>query len=324
MKKKALFLLFILSLLLCLLPACSSKDMAGQCGINLRWTYSDKNGTLTITGSGPMYDYDSSQPWSSVQDKIVGVSLPQGMTHIGNYSFYRCTKLQAVAIPSSVTSIGDHAFADCTELTSLILPNTSIHIGQGAFDGCSKLIVPVQSVEQNQPVNIPVETQTPQITAQPVQPTAQPASPTARPASSLSGDQCGDTLSWSFSSATGQLTITGSGDMYDFDWNGQPWKSVQDQITSISLSGDLTSIGKGAFRDCKNLTSINIPSSVTSIERDAFRGCERLASVTIPNSVTSIGSYAFCDCRNLPYVTLPNKLTSIEDNLFYGCSSPAT
>ena len=328
MKKKALFLLLSLSLLLCLLPACSSKDMAGQCGINLRWTYSDKNGTLTITGSGPMYDYDSSQPWSSVQDKIVGVSLPQGMTHIGNYSFYRCTKLQAVSIPSSVTSIGDHAFADCTELTSLILPNTDIYIGQGAFDGCSKLIVPVQStVEQDRPVNVPSPTEAPQPTAQPAVPTAQPAvptaqpaSPTARPDTSPDGDRCGDALSWSFSAATGQLTITGSGDMYDFDWNGQPWKEVRDQITSISLSGDLTGIGRSAFRDCRNLTAINIPSGVTSIDRDAFRGCERLASVTIPNSVTSIGSYAFCDCRNLPYVTLPNKLTSIEDNVFYGCS----
>lgn len=360
MKRKILFLLLVLALLLCLFSACSSKDMAGQCGINLRWTYSDKNGTLTITGSGPMYDYTYPQPWASVQDKIVGVSLPQGLTHIGNYSFYRCAGLQAVAIPSSVTSIGDHAFSECTELTSLILPNNDIYFGQGAFDGCPKLIVPVQNpVEHDQSANAPIHTEAPQATAQPVRPTAQlvsstavpvqptavpapptavlappsavpapptaqPVSPTAQPASPAANDRCGDDLSWSFSSSTGQLTIMGSGNMYDFDWDGQPWKSVLDQITSISLSEDLTSIGKDAFRDCRNLTSVTIPSGVTAIDRNAFRGCERLASVTIPNSVTSIGSYAFCDCKNLPFVTLPKRLTSIEDCVFFGCSHLAS
>ena len=59
------------------------------------------------------------------------------------------------------------------------------------------------------------------------------------------------------------------------------------------------SIKHDAFRGCSNLTSITISNSVTSIGSYAFAYCYNLTSITIPNSVTSIESYAFYSCIRL-------------------------
>ena len=50
---------------------------------------------------------------------------------------------------------------------------------------------------------------------------------------------------------------------------------------------------------CQNLKSIVIGNNVTSIENEAFSYCTSLTSITIPDNVTSIGEYAFDNCKNL-------------------------
>ena len=134
---------------------------------------------------------------------------------------------------------------------------------------------------------------------------------------------CGDNLQWAYDTDTHALTITGSGDMWDYSYWGDdtPWAQVAVEITSLSLPDGLTSIGRGAFLGCSSLTSITIPNSVTSIGYGAFSGCSSLTSITIPNSVTSIGTSAFLDCTSLTSVTIGNSVTSIGNGAFGGCSS---
>lgn len=92
-------------------------------------------------------------------------------------------------------------------------------------------------------------------------------------------------------------------------------------IANAIIPNDVTSIGYGAFKDCKNLTNITIPNSVTSIREKAFCDCESLTDITIPNSVTSIGWGAFSGCSNLISITIPNGVTSIGYEAFCGCES---
>ena len=134
---------------------------------------------------------------------------------------------------------------------------------------------------------------------------------------------CGANLSWEFDSSNGTLTITGTGDMYDFDIleNPAPWKSSRESITSVIIPNGVTSIGELAFENCSGLTGeLVIPNSVISIGEQAFAYCTGLTSVTIGNSVTSIGVSAFNECSGLTSVTIGNSVTSIGVGAFFNCS----
>ena len=151
----------------------------------------------------------------------------------------------------------------------------------------------------------------------------------------------GKNLTWTLDSE-GTLTISGKGEMKDYDYFSDPWvrsavKCVSIEsgvtcigdyafhnctnLTGVTIPNSVTSIGGSAFSDCSSLTSITIPSSVTSIGERVFEGCSSLTSVTIPNSVTSIGEGAFWGCGSLTSVTIPSSVTSIGERAFYDCSS---
>ena len=64
---------------------------------------------------------------------ITSVTIPNGVTSIGNGAFSYCTRLTSIFIPNSVTSIGEGAFQGCTSLASVSIPNSVTSIGSGAF-----------------------------------------------------------------------------------------------------------------------------------------------------------------------------------------------
>ncbi len=67
------------------------------------------------------------------------VSIPCGVTRIGDGAFYWCNRLGSIAIPDSVTSIGDDGFHFCTSLTDITIPNSVTNIGYYAFENCTSL-----------------------------------------------------------------------------------------------------------------------------------------------------------------------------------------
>ena len=129
----------------------------GMCGDNLSWRL-DFDGTLTISGSGSMYDWsnENAVPWAGMREsiKIVNLNgditsignyafygianvsnykLPDSLKTIGNYSFYSNYAIQRIILPEGLERIGDFAFANCGNLSSALMPDSVIYIGQYAY-----------------------------------------------------------------------------------------------------------------------------------------------------------------------------------------------
>ncbi len=125
-------------------------------------------------------------------------------------------------------------------------------------------------------------------------------------------------------------------------------------LTSITIPSSVTTIGYGAFTNCRYLTAINvdpvnakyasidgvlydksittlikypggktgafaIPNSVTSISDWAFSGHSSLVSVIIPGSVVYIGKNAFSYCSVLSSLSLGYGVQRIDDSAFVSC-----
>lgn len=130
---------------------------------------------------------------------------------------------------------------------------------------------------------------------------------------------CGDNLEWKLTDE-GVLTITGTGEMQDWNDYSSPWYE-NESVKQVIIGDGVTTIGDWAFSYCRALTSITIPNSVTTIGDNAFESCSSLTSITIPNSVTTIGDYAFSYCRALTSVIISNSVTTIGERTFANCYS---
>ena len=149
-----------------------------NCGENVTATLSSNNDgdgtyTMTIRGTGPMENYDflscRDMPWRDAIPKIkrlivddgvtsLGdcvlhgfdgahdaesleeVTLPEGLTYLGNYAFFGAAKLKSITLPSTLTTIGIAAFDECAGLTDITIPSNVKTIKEGAFSGCTGLI----------------------------------------------------------------------------------------------------------------------------------------------------------------------------------------
>ncbi len=156
MKKRLISMLLALALLCACLPQFAlpvNAAASGYCGkqvgdmavagTNLRWSFHESTGKLTITGSGDMTNWEPyyalELPERFPKSDIKSVSLPNGLTSIGDNAFSGCSGLTSITLPDSVTSIGEWAFLGCENLKTINLGNSLEYIGWDAFRNCTSL-----------------------------------------------------------------------------------------------------------------------------------------------------------------------------------------
>lgn len=258
-------------------PTADESIGAGPFGGGLTWNLT-KAGTMTISGSGAMPDFDSieEQPWSSNSSKIRKVVIGEGVTSIGSCAFRNCGVLSAeipssvtaignsafqgssmisVTIPGSVSAIGDSAFQACQNLSSVTLSEGLERIGQNAFSACANLtsIVLPASIEE---------------------------------VGAAAFFQCQAMTSAAFAPGSKQVKL------------GDNLFTQCYYLMSVTLPGNIDRIGDGMFQNCLRLPGVEIPQGAQSIGGSAFAS-SGVSTVIIPDSVTTIGIAAFASCYSL-------------------------
>jgi hypothetical protein len=226
-------------------------------------------------------------PYLSVSAPVASITIPAGVTSIGDGAFAGCWPLAAIKVAEGNTayrSVDGVLFNK--EGTALIryppgkpgqsyaIPNGVTRIGKEAFTACKNLIR----------VTIP-------------------------PSVITIGD-------FAFAGSAALRTVSG-GDGLRSIGNGA--FAHCENLAGISLGDGPRSIGKWAFADCGALKSINLGEGVTRIGDFAFERCGALRSIAIPASVTSIQGNAFDQCASLREIRVAEENTayrSVDGVLF--------
>ena len=287
---------------------------SGICGDSLQWSLS--NDTLTISGTGTMYDFDSGKaPWYSSRETIETVSIGPSVTRIGNHAFYNCSSIKDIDF-GNVSSIGFKSFANCTTLQQMELTNVT-EIDGFAFFGCSGLSLAsfsknLSSVGTSAFTKIKFFDE---------------KGDTITSASGLAGKTFtganstlriqGINIGTVFTSGSliykitslnpAEASVTGSASGTESvnvpsttTYSEKTFKitSVADQafynnttITSASL-GSVTAIGFKSFANCISLKTIDT-GSAKSIGKYAFFGCTDVSSMKFSSDLESVGAFAF-------------------------------
>ena len=272
------------------------------------------------------------------------MTIPSGVTSIGDWAFHGCSGLTSLTIPSGVTLIGDKAFYGCSGLISIyVYPENLPELGADIFYRCDAknctVYVPkgtydaYKSSEFGYFENIVGINKDGLLTTQ----------------VTIKLDEAGtlpDRIGENQKNLITNLKIVGKingtdlkfiREMAGCDYDG---KETDGKLSILDLSDakiveggsayysdrddgfiytSNDKLGDFAFYGCSGLTSLTLPSSVTKIGCYALSSCIGLTSLTLPSSVTEIGEHAFLNCRGLTNFTIPSGVTKIGAGAFFCC-----
>jgi len=272
--------------------------------------------------------------------QIKSVIIPEGITSIGDYSFYGCSSLKSVKLPKSLLSIGEYAFAACPEFKSISLPDGLTTLIGNAFYGTpiKELYIPknvtdIGWIECETLATIEIH----------------PDNPRYRFVGNCYIDKETKTLLQVF----GKPTFPTDGSIETFG-EGVLWGN--EEITELIIPEGVTHLWNNAIGDNPNLKKLHIPSTLVEIYSpiESYFDLRNLEKITVAagneryyakdncliekdtgllmivnkygkiptdGSIKSIGEGAFAAFKDLKSIVIPEGVVSIEAGAFSGCSS---
>lgn len=176
---------------------------------------------------------------------LTTITIPNGVTSIGDYAFYSCFKLDSVSLGNSLTTIGEAAFGHCASLTSVTIPNSVINIGNYAFQNVPNIVFggtaigsPWGARSRNGYVDEPL----------------------------IYNDETKTSLRACSAIASGEIIITNSVTSIE----ERAFLFCSD-LTSVTIPNSVISIGDWAFLDCSSIDSLVFESETpATLGTDVF------------------------------------------------------
>ena len=300
----------------------AASETSGSCGADLAWSYDSSTGALTVTGSGSMTDFSHLDTrWGG--NDIKSVSLPDGLTSIGNNAFSGCTSLTSVTIPDSVTSIGSDAFYGCTSLTSVTIPDSVTSIRDHAFYGCTSLTA----------INV-AEGNTAYVSENGVLFNKSKTSLIQYPAGKTDSaytipDSVTSIENYAFLSADSLKSIEVSGNNPNFssrsgclyNKTGMTLRVCPAGLGTFTVGKDVASVYPGAFSG-NNLNEVVFSEGASAtLDERAFYDCMNLKKIVIEsnaNVVFNVASIAFPDSEKHTICVVAPEGYTIPESALYG------
>lgn len=260
-------------------------EKSGNLGESISWSFSSKNGKLTINGSGKLVSknqWQNSYPWSEFIGSVKVLEISNDITEIGAFAFKDAKKLKTLTVSSNVKKVGAYAFDNTKWLSSQ--KSGAVYIGKCLYAWKG---------------NIPS------------------GSPTFKSGTYYISD-------YAFANNNFLTTLTVPKSVKYIGNNAFIWcknlKTVRlkkgvtslgssvfsncTSLSSITLPSSLKEIPEFAFENCTALKQISLPSAVTTVSRYAFYGCENLSSVKLSKSLKTFYAISFMGCSKLKTLTV--------------------
>ena len=174
--------------------------------------------------------------WGAPVEEIV---LGEEVTSVGDRAFVRCS-MNSIKMSDNLIRIGNNAFWECFNLTSIEFSNNLEYIGEWAFAGCHAL----------PSVTIPKSV------------------------------KCIDAIAFQWCYALTKVVVN-SNEVVARD-NEQFYTLMScfgKQVKEFVLGEDVKKIAYIAFAQSENLTSVTIPGNLTCVDDSAFHECTSLTDV---------------------------------------------
>lgn len=286
----------------------------GDCGVEgheeVKWAFNKETGVLTITGNGPMADYDGImtdtdvgtdndlRPWKPYLDQITEVHIAEGVTAIGNSAFRGMKALKKANIPASIRDLGDYIFrydevleeviwaegfeaAETTDVDSNQNVYTGKYLPTSMFDFCSEL---------------------------------------------GKGKELTEWLPKSFE-GVGCAAVRGTQFTVDFDnWSNLKYIGARafeqmPRLESFTLTDNIQIGLRGTDSNAFNGSGLKkLIVNTEEVPRSFANGCTELTDITLGSAVKKIQPFAFCSTA-ITTLDVPEGISNIGDCAFYACKN---